>query len=263
MPASTRPECTSRTTLHDVTAAAVGEIRTFRSGDSTRFGEAFWTGSGPDATVCVVVDSQPTLEIRVTMKPGGGFESVTVQPRGTAGGNPADAPPIGTRTLRSIPWGDVERVATHHVHQSNDYLANLFERSPISDTPKLRDAFAKTLQFSGGRRPGRAGTPDLERARLAARYVELCRSGPGAAKALAAEEHCSTANVRNRLNTARSKGLLTSPPPGRQGGELTSYARRLLSESTEASSTDVSDPPGPDLRPHAPTPPPDHPNKET
>ena len=34
MPASTRPECTSRTTLHNVTAAAVGEIRTFRSGDS-------------------------------------------------------------------------------------------------------------------------------------------------------------------------------------------------------------------------------------
>ena len=55
MPASTRPECTSRTTLHDVTAAAVGEIRTFRSGDS--HGVAFDLGG-----ITVFPDGRRTAE---------------------------------------------------------------------------------------------------------------------------------------------------------------------------------------------------------
>ena len=55
MPASTRPECTSRTALHNVTAAAVGEIRTFRSGDS--HGVAFDLGD-----ITVFPDGRRTAE---------------------------------------------------------------------------------------------------------------------------------------------------------------------------------------------------------
>lgn len=56
MPASTRPECTSRTTLHNVTAAAVGEIHTFRSGDS-HHGVAFDLGD-----ITVFPDGRRTAE---------------------------------------------------------------------------------------------------------------------------------------------------------------------------------------------------------
>ena len=85
-------------------------------------------------------------------------------------------------------------------------------------------------EFGRNKRPGRKGRPDVFYARLAAEYVDLLSTSSTPTKDLA-ERHCySPTSIRDYLNQARTRGLLTRSQRGRAGGELTAYALKLLSK---------------------------------
>ncbi len=80
-------------------------------------------------------------------------------------------------------------------------------------------------------RPGRLGRPDIEYAQHAELYVRVLRSGvPKPTAQLAEQLHLSPVQVRNIIGQARKRGLLTSAPKGRAGGELTELAIEILKE---------------------------------
>jgi hypothetical protein len=83
-------------------------------------------------------------------------------------------------------------------------------------------------EFARNRRPGRKGRPDIFYARLAAQYVDICRTSSTPTKDLALTRNFSSSSTRDLLNQARSRGLLTRPPKGLSGGELTKKAEDLL-----------------------------------
>jgi hypothetical protein len=74
---------------------------------------------------------------------------------------------------------------------------------------------------------------DLFFAQWAARYVNEQQRGHKPVVVLA-EAHClSPATIRNYLQQARDRGLLTEAPPGRAGGDLTDKARDLLRDQED------------------------------
>jgi hypothetical protein len=100
---------------------------------------------------------------------------------------------------------------------------------------------ARTLNSGGPKRSARprrgraTSTSDLELARLAQEYLELCGDVPTAqhpTKALAASRPGWTPTyARDQLFAARERDLLTSHGRGRQGGTLTPKAEQLLREA--------------------------------
>jgi hypothetical protein len=104
-------------------------------------------------------------------------------------------------------------------------------RGYVAISPRIGVALDVDLtEFARNPRPGRRGRPDIFYAVLAAQYVELLdgRSAPTAA--LAELRNLSASQTRDLLHQARGRGLLTSPPRGRSGGELTEKAKKLLSK---------------------------------
>lgn len=87
-------------------------------------------------------------------------------------------------------------------------------------------------EFTRNRRPGRSGRPDVFYARLAAEYVELLTTSSTPTKDLAERHNYSSTSMRDYLNQARSRDLLTPSPSGRAGGQLTDKARRLLNAAS-------------------------------
>jgi hypothetical protein len=85
-------------------------------------------------------------------------------------------------------------------------------------------------EFARHPRPGRRGRDDIYYARLAAEYVELLTTSSTPTKDLAEKHHYSATVMRDYLNQARSRGLLTRPERGRAGGQLTEKARDLLTK---------------------------------
>jgi hypothetical protein len=83
-------------------------------------------------------------------------------------------------------------------------------------------------------RPGRRGRDDLYYAAAALGYVRALEAGHGqpvrwmVEQSTAEGEHVTADEVRARLRRARERGLLTSAPAGRAGGELTDKAVGLL-----------------------------------
>ncbi|HWT78643.1 MAG TPA: hypothetical protein VN648_07550 [Candidatus Methylomirabilis sp.] len=78
------------------------------------------------------------------------------------------------------------------------------------------------------RRPGRRGRDDLFYAGWAAKYLDSVATGPAPLARLADKEHLNESTIRGILQEARRRGLLTEPPPGRAGGQLTDKALALL-----------------------------------
>jgi hypothetical protein len=72
---------------------------------------------------------------------------------------------------------------------------------------------------------------DRELTRLAARYLELQPRRP--VPRLAEEKDLSEQQTRNLLRQARARGLLTHPPRGMAGGELTRRAKILYGTPDE------------------------------
>lgn len=92
------------------------------------------------------------------------------------------------------------------------------------------------------KRTGRAGTPDLHYARVAADYVAALDEAPRSptkamvAAAAARGEFVTEAQLRAQLGRARKRGLLTTAPAGRPGGRLTAKAERLLRQAERSRS---------------------------
>jgi hypothetical protein len=85
---------------------------------------------------------------------------------------------------------------------------------------------------------GRRGRSDLFYAEIASAYVSLAAARAPIQRLrdrLEEEEglYFAEATVRDFVNQARRRGLLTPSPPGRPGGELTTQAQELLSRLAE------------------------------
>jgi hypothetical protein len=85
---------------------------------------------------------------------------------------------------------------------------------------------------------GRRGRSDLFYAEIASAYVSLAADRAPIQRLrdrLEEEEglYFAEATVRDFVNQARRRGLLTPSPPGRPGGELTTKAQELLSRLDE------------------------------
>lgn len=94
-------------------------------------------------------------------------------------------------------------------------------------------------------RPGRRGRSDLYYALTAQEYVLSLTAEPDTPIRHMTNEaggHVTADELRARLRRARERGLLTSAPPGRPGGELTEKAERLLQDAG------LSEASGPQLR---------------
>lgn len=80
------------------------------------------------------------------------------------------------------------------------------------------------------RRPGPKGRDDLHFAELAAAYIRHLDQGHKPIEALASEQFLSKTTIRNKISSARKRGLLTATPQGVAGGRLTPKAIELLKE---------------------------------
>lgn len=125
-----------------------------------------------------------------------------------AGGMPG--PGITTRMLRELRTGEL--------------LAAL--RAAQRQVSALAPGVPPDLAVSS--RAGRSGRPDRYYAEWAAAYTEALARSAHPVDDLAAQYHLSPSQVRNIMHACRKRSMLTVPPPGRAGGELTIRARLLL-----------------------------------
>ncbi len=106
---------------------------------------------------------------------------------------------------------------------------------------QVGNAFAGWVDsFLAFPRVGRARRPDRPYAVWAQRYVEAQEADPRRPLAWLVDRYGveaggteTEAGIRAKLTQARRRGLLTSAPSGRAGGELTDKARRLLGLNEE------------------------------
>lgn len=87
------------------------------------------------------------------------------------------------------------------------------------------------------------GSPEVELARLAARWVDKSTSSRSPTKDIAAEDGVPWEQVRDRIYRARQQGLLSGGAPGRVDGGLTERARRLLAGTDSTSVSPAAAPP--------------------
>lgn len=124
------------------------------------------------------------------------------------------APTVGitTRMLRQLRTGDLIASLRAAARQSGQYLG-------------------VAPDISVSTRVGRRGRDDRYYAKWAAAYVDaLTRSGRPI-EDLRRRHSLSASQVRNLVHACRKRGLLTSSPSGRAGGDLTDSARALLEEN--------------------------------
>jgi hypothetical protein len=128
---------------------------------------------------------------------------------------------IGSRLVRSIPIGDLVRVARAAVLEFTEWLAEGF-------TGAQAEQLAGQIRALRGdtRRPGRRGHDDRYYAELALAY-EAWQSTPDNLKVLAGQVHLTVSGLRAALHRARTKGFLTDAPRGRSGGMATDRAKEL------------------------------------
>ena len=124
-------------------------------------------------------------------------------------------PPHGLTVdvVRSIRFGPL------HVGV-REYLQLPFNTGAILDTDRN--------ELGGARRPGRRGRDPVFYAEWAARYVNACRTSETPLPVLADEYAFGESTIRGFLGEARRRGLLTTAPAGKAGGELTEKGKRLL-----------------------------------
>jgi hypothetical protein len=128
---------------------------------------------------------------------------------------------IGSRLVRSIPIGDLVRVARSAVLEFTEYIAEGF-------TGEAAEQLAGQIRALRGetRRPGRRGHDDRYYAELAVAY-EAWQTTPDNLEVFARHVHLTVSGLRAALHTARTKGFLTNAPPGRAGGMATDRAKEL------------------------------------
>ena len=145
---------------------------------------------------------------------------------------PAHGVDLTAQFLRALPLGQAIAAARAAISAKAVGAIETFEAVNAALHQPVEPG-ASVVRLAEGihqsKRPGRRGRPDVELARLAARYVELLATGPGVPR-LAKERLFTEAYVRALLGRARTRGLLTKAPPGRPGGALTDKALALLQD---------------------------------
>jgi hypothetical protein len=148
---------------------------------------------------------------------------------------PADIPKNGltARALRRIHLG----IALELVYE---VLPRWIERERGVEYRPLSLSGFTSAAAGAPRRPGRKGRDDSFYAAVSAAYVDALRRGSrqpvvDAARTLgeAGGGVYKPAYVRDLLHVARGRGLLTRPPRGRAGGELTGKAIEALRQHGE------------------------------
>ena len=134
------------------------------------------------------------------------IDRLTIEPWG-------DVPPGGitTRMLRQIRTG-----AIFASHRTAARVIGILH----PDAPDL----------SVSERVGRRGRDDRFYARWAADYADAFSRSSHPVAEMAARHSLSPSQVRNLVYACRRRGMLTSAPSGRAGGELTARAIELLRE---------------------------------
>ena len=144
---------------------------------------------------------------------------------------PAPSGGLTSRALRHVHLGRAVELAYEH-------LDRWLERERKRDKP-LGSTFAREA-VKAPRRPGSAGREDRFYAVVASLYVDALEHGSrrpvvDVAERLSKGRGGSYAPeyVRDVLHEARRRELLTRPPKGRAGGELTDKARTALDADKE------------------------------
>ncbi len=146
-------------------------------------------------------------------------------------GDRAEAPSGGLEThmLRGVlPIGHLRK-----------YLPKVLRETQAKSGSYFTDALAQrgfpASDLQRGKRMGRVVRDDRWYAELAARYVVMSRRKPASPiPVLANSLHLATSTVSDALGEARRRGLLTPPPPGRPGGQLTDKALAILTSQSDA-----------------------------
>lgn len=145
---------------------------------------------------------------------------------------------VTARSLRAIPFGKVMAEARRRLPMRLRSMTRHPAFGGEMDDEELAGWVHQVDRWEGAfretPRPGRAGRPLVEYARIAADYVALSGSGT-ATRDLAEKRGYSTRQVRAWLTRARDEGLLTRAPRGRSGGELTEKALELLKGEDDGS----------------------------
>jgi len=156
-------------------------------------------------------------------------------------------PPAGELPLGGVPARVLREITLELAYDALRSVAETYvegrSRDQHGPVPRTRQHDKWNEWLLGGsldaildtpHRPGRQGRSDLFYARIAEAYVALCDAGNRApirdlaARLREKEEWYSDESVRQLVNKARNRGLLTESPPGRSGGQLTQKARDLL-----------------------------------
>lgn len=165
-------------------------------------------------------------------------ESYLYDEDGTPYPNPrvADIPEIGEwsrsrAALADLPAGLTARLVQRiRFGELNELMRRELESHRSRERPRA-SRFGFDLE-QATRRPGRKGRPDLDFARIAARYADKVRKGSSRPNVELAEELGLTPQqVRDRIHEARVRDLLTDVRQGAVGGDLTTEAKQLLRNS--------------------------------
>lgn len=180
---------------------------------------------GPHSSAAVTFEwlSDDRLRVRIDLDSSG--QSVGVAFGVGAGGSPQS--PVSGRAIRRIPLGELENSARETIRF--ELAVRVHSEFPAVAQSIGDDGAALRSSLSDRVRPGRRGRPDKAYASLAAEYVNRLGSGREVAE-LADAFGYSTSRMRNMLYEARRRGLLTRPPKGKSGGQLTPKALALLGE---------------------------------
>ena len=140
---------------------------------------------------------------------------------------------LTSRALRRVHLGEA-------VDRAHKEIQKRLERDRERERRRLMPKFTAEA-VSAPRQPGRRGRDDRFYATVAAIYVEALERDPRRPVVLAAQilskrrrGTYKPAYVRDLLHVARQRGLLTKPPKGRAGGQLTDKAQAALAVDEDA-----------------------------
>lgn len=131
---------------------------------------------------------------------------------------------VTSRRLHAIPLATLERDAIGRIREA----ATAVRAAIGPDDPDEKFLRFRSSQLDAAATIPRRVTSDLHYVQIAGRYVELCATTAAPTKVLAQELFKSEGTIRDRLEEARNRGLLTAAPKGRAGGELTERAYGVI-----------------------------------
>lgn len=142
---------------------------------------------------------------------------------------PAPAGGLSARVLRRVALQDALRLTMEKIAEIREHVGEEEADQFLAGwgVDKLAGWGLDKLATEASRRPGPAGRSDRFYAEVANAYVQIAAQ-PHPVETLAGSMGRPTSHVRQLLNTARERGLLSAAPRGRAGGELTEKALAVL-----------------------------------